>query len=241
MRKPFQPLFNRRPHLCAAALLLVLLPAVFADDKPVNIPASQALARLRDGNRDFVKGRRKPVNYAAERAALVKGQRPYAILLACSDSRVPPELVFDESLGRLFIVRVAGNVTDSVALGSIEYAVDHFSVKLLVVLGHASCGAVEATFNGDNEQHHVGTIARKIQPAVARAKAAQRERQLDDETAIRLAIEENVRDQIKSVRSESEFLRGRIDKQLLTVEGAVYQLKSGKVEWLATGAAAAAK
>lgn len=235
MKKPLRPLFNRRPHRLAVALLLVLLPAVFAADKP-NIPAEQALARLRTGNRDFVKGRRKPVNFAAERAALVKGQQPYAILLTCSDSRVPPELVFDESLGKLFIVRVAGNVTDSVALGSIEYAVDHFGVKLLVVLGHASCGAVEATFNGDKEQHHVGTIARKIQPAVDRAKAAQREHQLDDETAIRLAIEENVRDQIKSVRSESEFLRGRIDKQLLTVEGAVYQLKSGNVEWLAATA-----
>ncbi|HEY9231239.1 MAG TPA: carbonic anhydrase [Blastocatellia bacterium] len=240
MRKTIRLLFNCRPHLCAAALLLVLLPAVFADDKP-NIPAGEALARLRTGNQHFVAGRRRLVNYAAERPGLLKGQRPYAILLACSDSRVPPELVFDESLGRLFIIRVAGNVTDSVALGSIEYAVDHFGVKLLVVLGHASCGAVEATFNGDKEQHHVGTIARKIQPAVDRAKAAQREHQLDDETAIRLAIEENVRDQIKSVRSESEFLRGRIDKQLLTVDGAVYQLKSGKVEWLKAGAAATAK
>ena len=233
MKKTIRPLFNRRPHLRAAALLLlVLLPATFADEKP-NIPAGKALARLKAGNESFVKGKRRPANYSKERAALVAGQHPYAVLLTCSDSRVPPELVFDESLGRLFIVRVAGNVTDPVALGSIEYAVDHFGCKLLVVLGHASCGAVKATFNGDNEQHHVGAIARKIQPAVARAKAAQREHQLSDEAAIRLAIEENVSEQIKNVRSESEFLRGRIDKQLLTVNGSVYDLNSGKVKWLA--------
>src|SRR5581483_10137373 len=162
IKKTIRPLFNRLPRVRAAALLLllVLLPVAFADEKP-NIPADKALARLKAGNDSFVKGTRRPVNYRKERAALVAGQHPYAILLTCSDSRVPPELVFDESLGKLFIVRVAGNVTDSVALGSIEYAVDHFGVKLLVVLGHASCGAVKATFNGDQEQHHVGTIARK--------------------------------------------------------------------------------
>ncbi|HJQ25238.1 MAG TPA: carbonic anhydrase [Blastocatellia bacterium] len=234
MKKTIRHLFNRRPHLRAAALLLlVLLPVAFADEKP-NVAPEKARAWLQAGNRKFVKGNRRNVNYLKERAALVAGQHPYAVLLTCSDSRVPPELVFDESLGKLFIIRVAGNVTDSVALGSIEYAVDHFGVRLLVVLGHASCGAVKATFNGDKEQHHVGTIAGKIKPAVDRAKAAQREHGLDDETAIRLAIEENVRDQIKNVRNDSEFLRGRIDKQLLTVDGAVYELKSGKVKWLAS-------
>ncbi|HKQ03503.1 MAG TPA: carbonic anhydrase [Blastocatellia bacterium] len=229
MRKTARHLSNWHPHLRAAALLLlVLLPAAFGEEKP-NIPAKKALARLKAGNENFVKGWNTRVNYRKERPALVKGQQPYAILLTCSDSRVPPELIFDESLGKLFIIRVAGNVTDPVALGSIEYAVDHFGVKLLVVLGHASCGAVEATFNGDEEQHHVGAIARKIQPAVDRAKA----RGLPPEAAMRLAIQENVREQIKNVRSESDFLRGRIEKQLLTVAGGVYQLKSGEIEWLA--------
>src|SRR5689334_1389080 len=109
MRKQIHPLLKGRPHLLAAMLLVALLPVVFAGDKP-GVPPEEAMARLKAGNARFVKGLHKRVDYVAERATLVKGQQPYAILLACSDSRVPPELVFDESLGKLFIVRVAGNV-----------------------------------------------------------------------------------------------------------------------------------
>lgn len=224
--------FSRRPHRLAGALLLIILPAVFADNKP-GVSADEALARLKAGNARFVKGQHKPANYPAERAKLVKGQQPYAILLTCSDSRVPPELIFDESLGKLFIVRVAGNVTDPVTLGSIEYAAEHLGAKLLVVLGHQSCGAVKATIEGGHVPPNIEAIMHDIQPAAARAKV----KNLDPAATLKLAIADNVRQQMRDALGESEVLREMVEKKSLTVAGGVYQLATGKVEWLATGAA----
>ncbi|MBK7258284.1 MAG: hypothetical protein IPI01_10895 [Ignavibacteriae bacterium] len=106
------------------------------------------VARLLNGNRRFVEGRTAARDFVHERPALTAGQHPYAIILTCSDSRVPPELLFDESLGQLFVVRDAGNVVDSVVLGSIEYAAEHLHAGLLIVLGHEACGAVNATIKG---------------------------------------------------------------------------------------------
>jgi carbonic anhydrase len=228
MKNSLRFLSGRRPHLLAAALLLVLLSTTFADDKP-GVPAAVAMARLKAGNDRFVLGRRKPVYYPAERTALVKGQKPYAILLTCSDSRVPPELVFDESLGKIFIARVAGNVADPVTLGSIEYAVLHFGTRLLVVLGHESCGAVEATLDGDHVPPNIEVIVRKIQPAADRA----RDRGLDPKATMRVAVEENVRQQIHDTLAESEILRERVGEKSLTIVGGVYWLATGRVQWLA--------
>ena len=221
--------------MLAAALLLITLPAIFADNKP-GVPANEALARLKAGNGRFVLGRRLPANYPAERARLLKDQHPYAVLLTCSDSRVPPELVFDESLGKLFIVRVAGNVTDPVALGSIEYAAVVEGARLLVVLGHESCGAVKATLKGDPQPPNIEAILRKIQPAADRAKA----RGLGPEATLKLAIRENVQEQMANALKESDVLREMVEKKTLTITGAVYQLASGKVEWHEVGPAAAA-
>lgn len=234
MRKPIRPLLNKRPHLLAAGLLLVMLTASFADDKP-GVPANEAMARLKAGNDRFALGRRRLVNYPTERAALIDDQHPYAILLACSDSRVPPELVFDESLGKLFVVRAAGNVVDPVALGSIEYAVDQLGARLLVVLGHQSCGAVKETLKGGHFPPNIAAIVRRIQPAADRAK----ERNLDPEATLKLAIEENVRQQIHNALDESDILRERVEKKRLTVTGGVYHLASGRVEWQAASAPAA--
>jgi carbonic anhydrase len=235
MKKQTRFLFNRRPHLLAAALLLITLSAVFADNKP-GVPANEAIARLKAGNGRFVLGRRLQANYPDERARLIKGQQPYAVLLTCSDSRVPPELVFDESLGKLFIVRVAGNVTDPVALGSIEYAAVHEGARLLVVLGHESCGAVKATLAGGKLPPNIAAIVRKIQPAADRA----RDRHLDPPATLKLAIEENVNEQMANALKDSDVLREMVEKKLLTITGAVYQLGSGRVEWKAAGAAAVA-
>jgi carbonic anhydrase len=212
---------------------MFMLPAAFADSKP-GVPADEAIARLKAGNARFVLGRRLSANYPAERARLVKGQQPYAILLTCSDSRVPPELVFDESLGKLFIVRVAGNVTDPVALGSIEYAAVREGARLLVVLGHESCGAVKATLEGGQVPPNIEAIVRKIQPAADRARA----RRLDPAATLKLAVAENVREQMNNALKESDVLREMVDKKLLTITSGIYQLASGKVEWQAAGAAA---
>lgn len=224
--------FRRHPQVLAVALLLVALPAAFADSPP-GIPADQALARLKAGNARFVKGEHHAANYLAERAELVKGQHPYAILLTCSDSRVPPELLFDESLGRLFIVRVAGNVTDPVTLGSIEYAAEHLGAKLLVVLGHQSCGAVKATLEGGELPPNIQAIVHKIQPAARHART----RKLAAADTLKLAIEENVRQQIYNALYESDVLREMVARKSLTVAGGVYQLATGEVEWLATDTA----
>lgn len=236
MRRPIQSLLNRYPHLLAAALLLVMLPAVFADTRP-GISADDAIARLKAGNARFVKGRHKPANYVAERAELVKGQQPYAILLTCSDSRVPPELIFDESLGKLFIVRVAGNVTDPVTLGSVEYAAEHLGAHLLVVLGHEGCGAVKATVEGGHLPPNIEAITHDIEPAAERAKA----RHLDPPATLKAAIAENVRQQMRDARRESDVLREMVEKKSLTIAGGVYSLASGRVEWLEADAVAASK
>ena len=229
MRRQIQPLLKARPHLLAAMLLLALLPVAFADNKP-GVPPEKAMARLKAGNARFAKGLHRRVDYVAERATLIKGQQPYAILLACSDSRVPPELVFDESLGKLFIVRVAGNVVDQVALGSIEYGVEELGARLIVVLGHQSCGAVEATLKGGSLPPNIAAIARKIKPAADRAK----ERGLGPEATLKLAIEENVRQQIHDALAGSEILRARVersDKGRVDITGGVYDLASGKIDW----------
>jgi len=229
MRKPIRPLPKGRPHLLAAMLLVALLPVAFADNKP-SVPPEEAMARLKAGNARFAKGLHKRVDYVAERATLINGQQPYAILLTCSDSRVPPELVFDESLGKLFIVRVAGNVVDQVALGSIEYGVEELGARLIVVLGHQSCGAVEATLKGGPLPPNIAAIARKIKPAADRAK----ERGLGPEATLKLATEENVRQQIHDALAGSEILRARVergDNGRVAITGGVYDLASGKIEW----------
>jgi carbonic anhydrase len=229
MKTQIRSLRGGRPHLLAAMLLLAIPPVAFADNKP-GVSPEEAMVRLKAGNARFAKGLHKRVDYVAERATLIKGQRPYAILLTCSDSRVPPELVFDESLGKLFIVRVAGNVIDPVALGSIEYGVEVLGARLIVVLGHQSCGAVEATLKGDPLPPNIAVIARKIQPAADRAK----ERGLGPEATLKLAIEENVRQQIRDALAGSEILRARVgrnDKGRINITGGVYDLASGRIEW----------
>src|SRR5262249_43008783 len=160
-----------------------------------------------------------------ERKKLVSGQQPYAILLSCADSRVPPELVFDESLGRLFVIRVAGNVTDPEDLGSVEYAAEHLGVHLLVVLGHESCGAVTATLEGGQHSPDLEAILRKIQPAADRAKS----KGLGPKETLRLAVEFNVQQQIENTTRESEVLKHLVEEKKLTILGGVYQLGSGKV------------
>ncbi|HMG34021.1 MAG TPA: carbonic anhydrase [Blastocatellia bacterium] len=221
---------------CVVVATLLLVFPGYAVDKPADkptVPATEALARLKAGNARFVKGQRAPVNYITERHKLVAGQQPYAIVLSCSDSRVPPELVFDESLGRVFVIRVAGNVTDPEDLGSIEYAAEHLHSKLLVVLGHESCGAVKATLDGGKVSPNLEAIIRKIEPAAKRA----RQRGLDPEATLRLAVSENVREQMDNALKESEVLKEMVEKKDLTVLGAVYHLGSGKVEWLGHGLA----
>lgn len=190
----------------------------------------QALERLRDGNRAFLDGKVDQVDLsAARRLALAKGQAPFCAYVSCSDSRVPPELLFGRGLGELFIIRNAGNTVDTVAMGSIEYAVAVLGVSLVVVMGHESCGAVKAAMSvvSDNARFPgvIGNMIEPIIPAVLEAR-----NQSGDATEV--AVKQNVRRVVRKLREASDPLL--IEPQRtgrLKVVGAYYKLDSGEVDF----------
>jgi carbonic anhydrase len=145
-------------------LLLVVLfpPGGRAGQKEEStVPPGEALFRLRDGNDRFTSSRFQVRDYIRERKELMQSQHPYAIVLTCSDSRVPPEIIFDESLGKLFVLWVAGNVLDPALLGSIEYAAEHLHVSLILMMGHESCGAVKAALSGIKAPENLDSLIKK--------------------------------------------------------------------------------
>lgn len=197
------------------------------------IPATGALARLREGNARFTANLRSIDAMAsqARRAALVQGQSPFAIVLSCSDSRVPAEIVFDCGLGDLFVVRVAGNVVAPSLVGSIEFAAETFGTELVVVMGHSSCGAVAATIDalqgcGVPRSLNVREIVERITPAiksVVRSDVPRAE-------ILRAAVRANISAAASHLRQTSEVLAQRIREGRLLVVGAEYDLASGIVD-----------
>jgi carbonic anhydrase len=187
--------------------------------------AAEVWNNLMDGNRRFVAGKPESRNLVSLRQKLVSGQSPEAIILSCSDSRVGPELIFDQSLGEIFVVRTAGNVADAVALGSIEYAVEHLHSPLLVVLGHQKCGAVNAACSGEKmPSKNLDAIVEKINPAVTRAKSYAK---ADD--LVESAIKENVHQSALDLSANSEIIASAVKSGKLTVIEAEYELESGQV------------
>lgn len=182
-------------------------------------------ADLMEGNQRFVSGRTKPREVVQLRHSLAKGQHPKVVVLTCSDSRVPPELLFDKSLGDIFVVRSAGNIVDAIGLGSIEYAVEHLGSSVLVVLGHEKCGAVTAACSGEKmPSPNLQAIVDKIDPAVAQARTYARKDGL-----VETAIQENVHQSAKDVLGNSEILRHALKEGKLTVIEAIYKLDTGEV------------
>jgi carbonic anhydrase len=153
---------------------------------------------------------------------VAKGQKPFVIVVGCSDSRVGPEVVFDQGLGDLFVVRTAGNVVDDVALGSIEYAAEHFGVPVIFVLGHTRCGAVAAAVAGGEAPGHVGSIVEKIKPAVEVTKGKEGD-------AVDNAVRANVRNVVSQLRGSGPILSGLVKSGKLRVVGGCYDLDTGKV------------
>jgi carbonic anhydrase len=224
------------PRLAARALAVAValfLSAAVAlaegHDAPNGVAPDAALKMLKDGNTRYATSAVRPRHYRAERPALTKGQKPYAIVLSCADSRVPPEIVFDESLGRLFVIRVAGNVAGPDEIASIEYAAEHVGTRLLLVLGHASCGGVAAAMSPEDPTVNLATLLKDIRPAVDAAKA----KGADAAHLSAEAVKENVRLQLKNVTARSELLKKLVDEGKFGTAGGVYDLASGKVEWLA--------
>ncbi len=186
----------------------------------------EAYTKLMDGNKRFVSGSLSPKDVGdIKRKELAKGQHPFAIVVTCSDSRVAPEIIFDQGLGDLFVIRVAGNVVDPVALGSIEYAAEHLHTPLLIILGHTHCGAVTAAVDSKGKpEGNIGAIVKKILPAVKKAKGGSREEIISN------AIKENVLLVEREIEKNSPVLKHLIEKGELKVVSAIYDISSGSVE-----------
>jgi carbonic anhydrase len=190
------------------------------------ISGDAAQQKLIDGNKRYVDLKLSHPNQTAQRRAEVaKGQHPFAAILSCSDSRVPPEILFDQGLGDLFVIRVAGNIVDDAVLASLEYAVDHLGVKYIMVLGHERCGAVEAALKGGETHGHINSLVKPIQPAVDKAK-----KQPGDPLAN--AVRANVTMVVQQLKSSAPILEGLVKKGDLTVVGALYDLDNGVVSIL---------
>jgi carbonic anhydrase len=200
------------------------------------ITAIEALERLRAGNRRFVSGVRSldPLMSQARRQEFVVGQQPFAVILGCSDSRVPVEIVFDQGLGDLFVIRVAGNIVAPSQIGSVEFAADRFGTRLVVVLGHTRCGAVLATLeelqpSAERPSRNLSSIVDRIRPSVEALLAT--ELRHDRDTLARQAVRANVRVSANALRHGSGILERLIQRDELRVVGAEYSLETGVVDF----------
>jgi carbonic anhydrase len=201
------------------------------------ISAKEALKRLKEGNRRFVAGQRSPATdlSLARRAELAKGQAPFAIILGCSDSRVPAELVFDQGLGDLFVIRVAGNIAARSQIGSVEFAAAKFGTQLVVVLGHTQCGAVSATLEelgrpAENLSPNLKAIVDSVRPAVEGLLKDRSPKNPGDIMA--RAIRANIQASADHLRRDSKIIERLIREDGLLVVGAEYSLETGAVEFL---------
>lgn len=206
-----------------ATLALLLLAGSSLASEHGGVGPREALTRLAQGNRRFISASlTHPDQSAVRRVGQAAGQTPFAIVLGCSDSRVPPEVVFDQGLGDLFVVRVAGNVADDLGIASIEYAAEHLGVHLVVVLGHERCGAVTAAVKGDPLPGHLLNLMEVLAPAVAATSGQPGDRVADTVTA-------NVELTVERLRGCGPILRELVEKGELQVVGAEYDLDTGEV------------
>lgn len=191
------------------------------------ISPDEALAKLVAGNTRFVEGKQAQKDVGNNRRTeLTKGQQPFAVILSCSDSRVPPEHIFDQGLGDIFVVRVAGNVADSIELGSVEYAVEHLGSPLILVLGHQMCGAVKATITGGKPEGNIGSIVKKIEPAVKKARAQNK----DKDKVLDAAILENTKNTVAALTQKSAIIKHLVEEKKVKIAAGVYNMSTGKVE-----------
>lgn len=221
--------------LCAAGL------AFAGSGSGPGLSPDEALQKLMDGNKHYVENTltNAAMSNAATHTALAKTQKPYAIILACSDSRVPPEIVFDKGLGEIFVVRVAGNIPDPVVLGSIEYAAEHLGSTLIMVLGHERCGAVTATVDSKgkstgsaNIDAIVKTIAPNVKPATRDCEACKGEKKCAESKKSELVecvIDANVKTVAASLTKKSKILKHLVDEKKIRIVAAKYDLDDGMV------------
>ncbi|PYL35695.1 MAG: carbonic anhydrase [Verrucomicrobia bacterium] len=208
--------------LATVASSSVVALVLAAEHPAASVSADAALAKLNEGNLRFATSevsQSKPT--AARRAETAQEQHPFAIILGCADSRTAPELIFDQNLGDLFVIRTAGNLVDDHALGSIEYAVAHLGARLVVVLGHQRCGAVKAALESDHAPGHIESLVRDIQPAVKAAKGKPGD-------PLSATVAENARQVAAQIKAKAAL--GDLAKEVRIVS-AVYDLDTGKIDW----------
>jgi carbonic anhydrase len=201
------------------------------------IPATEALERLQKGNARFTSADQAggAQNNSVRSKALPVQQAPFAIILGCSDSRVPAEIVFDQGLGDLFVIRVAGNIVAPSQVGSVEFAVERYSTRLVVVLGHSQCGAVitaleELHRSSENRSPNLRSIVDRIRPSVE--PLLQTGDELDPESVLQQAVRANIRSSVNGLRHGSRILERLIEKDEVVIVGAEYSVESGVVEFL---------
>ena len=206
-------------------------PALATSANP-GISPDEAMRVLKAGNARYVEGKPQHPHQDRVRRALTagQGQHPLATILTCSDSRTPPEIIFDQGIGDIFVVRVAGNVAATDEVGSIEYAVDHLATPLVVVLGHSQCGAVTAVVDNSKLPPNIAKLVAPIKPAVDQAREANPDAAKD--VLLQAAITDNVWQAIDDTLRQIPIIRDKIRDNQVQVVGALYDLDSGQVQWL---------
>lgn len=197
--------------------------------RPIEVStAGEAVLTLKEGNELYIDGKKDGATTQKLREDLTEnGQHPYAVVITCSDSRVPVEEIFSCNAGEIFVVRTAGNVIDDLEMGSIEYGVEHCGAPLILVLGHTHCGAVTATVEGENEGNNIDEILHQIEPAVEEARKISD----DEETIINEGVRINVMNGVAKIKADNT-IQEKINSGNVEVKGAVYDIKNGTVEWL---------
>lgn len=217
-------------HVLFIGICLAL--SCHGSDKPAEGPSgAEAFRLIHEGNVRFVQGTMIHPNITAQRrlSTAKDGQKPMATILACSDSREPIELIFDQGIGSLFIVRVAGNVANEDEIGSIEYGAGHLHTPLIIVLGHSSCGAVTAAVKNAEVSGSIPRLINSIKPAVQKASQTP---QKDVEALVNASIRENVFLSMENIFTKSSEVRELVHAGVLSVIGGIYHLDTGTVEWL---------
>jgi carbonic anhydrase len=234
------PLITRRRWLfsaCCAGLAIAkgraaeTIGSDIIDTEPYPSNANEALARLKNGNQRFIDDKpRHTHENASWRSLLVESQKPFATVVGCSDSRVPPELIFDVGFGDLFTIRLAGNIIAEDVVGSLQYAVAHLHTHLIVIMGHEGCGAVAATveemLHKTKERKHIESLIKSIKPGLHKLDL-----KLERDSLMRSAVEANVRWSMRELLALPEA-KLAVQEKRVTLVGAVYELNTGRVRFL---------
>ncbi|MCP5005836.1 MAG: carbonic anhydrase [Planctomycetes bacterium] len=218
--------------MCCLVSWMVFGGMMVASAEPYN--SAEALLKLLSGNVRFHSGQSTHLNISAQRRIQVAtdGQHPFATIIACSDSRVPVEILFDQGVGDIFVIKVAGNVCNTDEIGSIEYGVDHLGTPIMVVLGHTHCGACTAVATGAEVHGSIPDLIAPIKPAFDKVQAAYPH--LNDKALVPALVEENVWQAIEDLLVKSSSTRERAKDKRVIVVGAVYNIESGTIKWMGT-------